>query len=444
VLTTTDTYRRVLKLLCLDLRFAEEFGDLLKSEGFFKQHHLIIFDQIQRFHFNYKREINHTDLRILIDEYCTIRSLDTIMLNSLRDELEEIFKIYTGDVMVLRDHLLTLIRRMRLSSSLKTAIDIVENNGNIDSIPQLMEKSIQLTLSDTGVTGESLEDLPILYQNLYGNTRLVPTGFPSLDDCLNGGYAPGELHVISGVPKTGKSTMGPVIGVNALLRGKRVFHITLEISEIEVMTKYSCILTGFGYDQIINSYNHATYLKLLSPYKPILNNLYIKYFTEGTASTSDIRSWISQVKNRDDQAPDFIIVDYDDCLVSSTKVKGDDSNDSLYGESGQIYSDLKILADYFKCPILTFSQVNRHGWSMVKKKGLITSDHLAHSARKAHRASSISSINFANGENEGVFYLDLARRGRSKQKIPIKRDLKKSLFWEEYNQSVNSFEELSD
>jgi len=435
----------VLQRLCIDLKFTHEFIDILDRENFFRQNHRIIFNQIIKiYHSRDDTEISLADLSMMIDEYSVVKSIDSMTLDSLREELEAIYRIKTGDPVILRDHLINALKRARVTLALKNSIDIATNDGDLDSIPKLLETALQISFDEDEHSGKDLINLPWIYREMYGAKNLVPTGIPTLDKNLNGGYGPGEVHVIVGRPKSGKSTIGPLIGVNSLLRGKKVFHISLEINTTEVLTKYGCILTGWSYNNIANAYSNSGYSAAIDPYVPLTENLFVKYFTEGTATVQDIKAWILKEKNRYDHTPDLIIVDYDDCLVSSRRFKNDNGGESMYGESGQIYTDLKLLADYFKCPLLTFSQVNRAGWGQAGKKGLITADHIAHSARKCHRATSIASINFASNEDEGVLFLDMCRRGQSKVKIPMKRDLGKCLFWEEYNSTADKYDEISD
>jgi hypothetical protein len=121
-----------------------------------------------------------------------------------------------------------------------------------------------------------------------------------------------------------------------------------------------------------------------------------------------------------------IIIDYDDCLLPTTKIK-----DNMYLEGSQIYADLKALADYFDCPIFTFAQPNRAAFNKVEHDEMIESSDLAHSAKKAMKATSISSLNFKKDDAFGWFYMDIVRRGVGNKKIPLKRILEKAAFVEE-------------
>ena len=123
--------------------------------------------------------------------------------------------------------------------------------------------------------------------------------------------------------------------------------------------------------------------------------------------------------------PDIIIIDNDDGMVP---VAGKSTD--MYEEAGEIYGDFIGLADYFKCPVLTLAQPKREAWEKADRGELIYSYDLAHSAKKAHKCFSISSVNFQDEQDEGIFYVDLVRRGESSVKIKVRKDLTRSLFQE--------------
>ena len=78
------------------------------------------------------------------------------------------------------------------------------------------------------------------------------------------------------------------------------------------------------------------------------------------------------------------------------------------------------------CPMVTFAQPKRESWDKPDRGEYIVEQDLAHSAKKAHKAFSISSINFAANSDRGTLYMDMVRRGRSSVAIPIIRDFSRS------------------
>jgi len=227
------------------------------------------------------------------------------------------------------------------------------------------------------------------------------------------------------VANSGKSSFASCVGSNMIMNGETVFHVTLEISEMDVMAKYAARLTGRTYDELlsvgIDEYNDKME-KLLTMLDP---KLYITHYTAGLVNTLVIRSWMSRIRAKEGVKPTVLICDYDDCLIPvGGGVKGD-----LYENAGRVYTDLLNLASYFRIPILTFAQPQRQAWGKAEDGEMITAQDLAHSAKKAHMAFSISSLNFKNGNEFGTLNLDMVRRGRP-TKVRLYRDLSRSLLQE--------------
>ena len=268
----------------------------------------------------------------------------------------------------------------------------------------------------------SLGDLDLVREELikrYSPSVLVSTGFPSLDNIFYGGFAPGEIHVVQAPPKAGKSALGVNVGAINVLLGKKVLHVTLELTHYEVLMRYVQRIASISYTDILKMEEDEWNLLKERIYNQVLKDyLFVLYYPEKSASAMEIHSWLTRQKVVREWKPDFIIIDYDDCLLPSSG-----SKDSLYEDSGDIYSDLIRLAVKWDVPILTFSQPVRDAWSKPDKGEAIEPNDLAHSARKAHRSWSISSLNFKTGSEEGFFYLGFNRRGKSGVRIPLKRKL---------------------
>lgn len=318
-----------------------------------------------------------------------------------------------------------------MKGALIQCVDIMEKGGSYEEIVKIVNNAAAVGTNDSknGISFEDLYNLPEVYNQYYNKACLLRTGIHSYDSAFMGGLAPGELHVIQAAPKTGKSTLACNIGAFALSCGKTVYHCTLEIKEFDVGIKYAARLTGLTYAEILGTEKRDYYHDRMRQYLDRKPNLFINYWTMGNASALHLRSWISKKRSQTGKNPDLIIVDYDDCLVPvGGRSKG--GEESMYNDAGHIYSELILMADYFNCPILTFAQPQRHAWNKFEKGELTVMQDLAHSARKAHKAYSVSSLNFKKDDNEGVLYIDVARRGESHRKVKIRRDLSRGIIKE--------------
>ena len=422
---STNYQRQVLKLLCTNVQFVAQHGSLVQEEYFENSALRLLTSIIKRYAMTYEKELDKSSLLIMIDEHCNSHGVTAEVAKAIRHEASSIFLTHIKSENFVTDQLLKFIRRQELKNALLQSVDIIQKDDSYEKILGLIDKAVSIgSGQDDGMKFEDLYDLPKVYSKMYDRSKIVTTGLDTYDKCLLGGMAPGEVHVIMAPPKTGKSSFGCLVGAMNVKRQKNVFHITLELKKEDIAAKYAQILTRMNMNDICEEATDV-YEKRIRKYELIKPYLFINYWTEKTINTLTIRSWISRIRAKTGVSPDLIIVDYDDLLLPTMGV-----SDSMYENSGNVYSDLKALADYFKVPILTFAQPQREGWTSPGMGNLIGAHQLAHSAKKAHNCFSVSSLNFEGESADGTLFVDIVRRGESKIKIPIRKDLSKSLFWE--------------
>lgn len=425
-LYSSDYQRQVLKLMCHNTTFVAQYGTLVKEEYFENPALRTLTSMIKQYAFAYEKELDLSSLQIMIDEHSSSHGITAEVAKAIRSEAKNIFVTHIKSEMFVTDQLVKFARRQELKNALIQSVDILEKDDSYEKVLALIDKAVSIGAgNDDGMSFDDLVNLPKIYSEIYDRQKIVTTGLDTFDKCLLGGMAPGEVHVIMAPPKTGKSSFGCMTGAANVRRQKNVFHITLELKKEDIAAKYAMNLTKLNMDDICNPLTTDVYTARIKKYDLIKPHLFINYWTEKTINTLTIRSWISRIRAKTGVSPDLIIVDYDDLLLPTQGV-----SDSMYENSGNVYSDLKALADYFQSPIMTFAQPQREGWTAPGMGNLIGSHQLAHSAKKAHNCFSVSSLNFEGDSADGTLFVDIVRRGESKVKIPIRKDLAKSRFFE--------------
>jgi len=353
-----------------------------------------------------------------ITNYLVQVGLDDEKQREIILEAKRLFK-ESVDVSYVKERVIYFLKEVEVKSFLSDIPRLVME-GKVGFVLEKFEYISSIGASTSNAV--NLGDLDLVREELikrYSPSVLVSTGFPTLDNIFYGGFAPGEIHVVQAPPKAGKSALGVNVGAINVLLGKRVLHVTLELTHYEVLMRYVQRIASISYTDILKMEEDEWNLLKERIYNQVLKDyLFVLYYPEKSASAMEIHSWLTRQKVVREWKPDFIIIDYDDCLLPSSG-----SKDSLYEDSGDIYSDLIRLAVKWDVPILTFSQPVRDAWSKPDKGEAIEPNDLAHSARKAHRSWSISSLNFKTGSEEGFFYLGFNRRGKSGVRIPLKRKL---------------------
>lgn len=419
-------------MLCENVQFSSTFAPILKADFFESQPSKLAYSMIYEYVINYGKELDQNGLLILANDFVTHKGYTSDVFNMIKEEVKTIFHTPINSEDFIRDKLTHFVKSKAFEHALIESVDLVKTDEKhgFERALRLIDNAV--SIGDTGNRGfwfEDLKHLPDTYTKYYSKENMVMTGYPDYDTYIGGGMAPGELHVILGKPKSGKSTFGVNVGSNVLMSGKPVFHISLELKKDDVALKYASRLTGMTKDEILVQ-RTADYQKAIEGYMIYKPNLYIEYWTMKTINAMTIRSWISQIRAKTGKSPGLIIVDYEDLL----KPTGGES-DNMYTDSGGVYADLIGLGDYFKCPVLSFSQAKREAWKAFEDKNAsrpLDSSDLSHSAMKAHHCTSIASLNFKENDVDGMLYLDISRRGESHKEIRIKRDYSRSIVKQQF------------
>lgn len=423
---SSDFQLEVLSLLCHNLEFSLNYVTFIDHLYFDSKEHKIIFRCIASYIQEYEQEIDEKNLKMVADDFMTKKSIDGNDFIAVMKEIGRIFNLTVKNEKFVVDKLVEFVTSQRLKNAIIKSVDVLERGDNYQDVLKLVDEALSVGVKlDSGLCFNDFNDLTNNIKITYDSSRIVRTGFTTFDSAMMGGISSEEVHVIQGKPKDGKSTIACNIGAFAALCGKNVFHVSGEIKKLDVMIKYACRLTGMSYSEIFKC-DIQDYQQKMARFYKLSPNLFINSWPEGYATMLDVRAWISRIRSTTGVSPDLIILDYDDCF----RPAGIYQDGDLYGNSGKVYDDMIGLASYMKCGILTFAQPKREAWGKPEIGEMITAADITHSAKKIMKCFSVSSLNFKKDSDDGVLYLDLARRGSSHVKIPIKKSLYRAIFQE--------------
>jgi replicative DNA helicase len=339
-----------------------------------------------------------------------------------RQLIDEIYNIPIYDEKIFVDKIKEWIKREKMIIAIEKVIKYLKDK-KYEEIRKEIECALNINIDAVDYADiTSFESLPDDIKEERGDDIIVRSGFPTLDNCIYGGYGAGEVHIVLAGAKAGKTSFLIQIGTNAVKDGKSVVHITLELSETLVKWKYACCMTGLTYEEIKNE---DIFKERMNVFKQKFNpKLFIKKFPIGKTDTLMIKGFIQSLISQGKlEKPDLIIIDYDDLLIP-TKPTG-----KQYEDVGLIYEDMIALGEFFKCPILTPAQTNRLGWIKSQKGEIITSAEMAHSALKKMYCNTIVTLN-PQGYDRLILYVDTVRLGTLDKEIDIICDLSRNRYAE--------------
>ena len=227
----------LLTLLCFDDKHAIIIRGLVEAdlfEGYYQEVARTVYTFIDS-----QKEAPKEHLPDLFDRIIEGKDRKATTFKNILHQLHQTKDGINTDFVMCR--LAEFVRIQQLKGAMVQAIDIFQSGkvgedemSRIESIfSQAMKR--RLEVFDPGVMlGDKQRALDFLNKD---EGEVFRTGVKELDRCMLGPLRKG-LHLFIGLPKKGKTWWCVNLGKNAFLEGKRVCHITLEMSEEKMARRY--------------------------------------------------------------------------------------------------------------------------------------------------------------------------------------------------------------
>jgi len=434
----TDVQIKFIGLLVQDKTWAELNGfDLIKPEYFENR---ILNRVCSWIHSYYKKRKDIPTKLILTEEAKNYANDHNDMQSYFKYEqiINDIYTVEGGDAAreEFKEKVITFIKQAKWKQTLKNGTLAFSINNVNQAIERFKEILAIGTENDLGLDMSTLsnDDFLAMMGETYDKKNMIKTGIPGWDAALGGGFVKDNLHILGGAPGFGKSKTMAYLAKQALMDGKKVVFITLELSEVETMANIKIAISGISFFDMLKPENRIEFDSKCANFENTFSkDLVVKFYKPATVNCDTIENYIMKViqykkeKEGRDWKPDVIYLDYLDKLLPTQKIKG-----SLYEDIGGVTDDCKNLAITFHCPVISGSQLGRSVWN-IKGSEVISLDSLAESARKAHLAHSITTINVNPGEKavgKARLFMAKSRSGKPGTTIYIEQNLGKCLLYE--------------
>lgn len=212
-------------------------------------------------------------------------------------------------------------------------------------------------LLEAGITGrmsarDVAADLRAVLDADAPSFHPVPTGFPVLDDMLEGGFRPGQLVIVgarSGIGKTALAVNG--FALAAAGRGRRVAVVTLEMTSRELGARLVASRTGFGAGAILTGRLASADLPRIRRSLDDIETLPLAIISPRDVRLSAISREVRAAVRRDHA--EIVIIDY------LQLIRHDRASLPRFEAVGDISATMKRLAVDLGIPLVVLAQLNR-------------------------------------------------------------------------------------
>lgn len=338
------------RLLALLIKDAEHSHELIQPEYFTNPILAEIAKVVQE---TYERidpkqiHLSKTTLRALVKANLGKKKKEIWPL--CREAIRRVYRDKLRDKEVLRGQALDFSRERRYQEAL-VLMERDISNKKFDVAHRRFEE-LRNFGRDPDVGVDYWENLRSTDRYRDDRNNICPTGWNRMDRKMGGGMGGGELGIILGPGKRGKTTSLVNIAVGCLHRNKSVAIATAELSEKKYRKRIDSLLSGVPAHKLFKLRKKVR-RRLKIARRLMTANLYIKQFPTGKGSTVDIEAWLGRLEENDIHI-DVLLVDYIFLFQPRFRVKERRFN------IGQVAVELRGIAVERDIPVWTASQGNR-------------------------------------------------------------------------------------
>jgi len=269
----------------------------------------------------------------------------------------ELFSSPEVDVSWLIDRTEKWCQERAIQIALFKSIDILEGNDKHltkNAIPELLTDALSVGFN-IDIGHDYFDDAEERFESYHKVDDRLPTGIEIMDKVLRGGFAKKSLNVALAGTGVGKSLLMCFVAANAMMLGKNVMYITMEMSEEMISERIDANLMDLRI-QDVESLRKSEYLQRIDKLKSkTMGKLLVKEFPTASANSSHFRALLREARIKKKFEPDLLVVDYLN-ICASARMK---MTNNSYNYVKAIAEELRGLAMEFNVPLLTATQATR-------------------------------------------------------------------------------------
>ena len=353
---------RIELLILRNLIYNEEYTrkviPFIKDDYFEEQNQKIIFQEISSFIQEYNKLATKEILSIEVEKRNDINDSNfkevVDIISSLEDEVGEIDWLIDSTEKWCRDRAIYLA----LMESIQLADGKDESKGR-DAIPTILSDALSVSF-DNHVGHDYLQDYEKRFESYHRKEDRIPFDLEYFNKITKGGLPNKTLNIALAGTGVGKSLFMCHVASSALIEGKNVLYITLEMAEEKIAERIDANLLNVNIQDITDLPKPMFDTKVEALAKKTQGTLIIKEYPTASAHSGHFKSLLNELALKKSFRPDIIFVDYlNICASSRYRANG---NVNSYSYIKAIAEELRGLAVEANLPIVSATQTTRSGF----------------------------------------------------------------------------------
>jgi replicative DNA helicase len=229
------------------------------------------------------------------------------------------------------------------------------------ALPDLLSKALGVAF-DTNVGHDYVDNYEERFDFYHKEEDRIPFDLEYFNKITKGGIPNKTLNIALAGTGVGKSLFMCHVAASALVDGKNVLYITMEMAEERIAERIDANLLNVPIDQLPNMSREMFRTKVEDIARKTNGKLIVKEYPTGSAHAGHFRALLNELKLKKQFEPDIIFIDYLN-ICASSRMKGMGGSINSYNYIKAIAEELRGLAVEFDVPIFSATQTTRSGYS---------------------------------------------------------------------------------
>ncbi len=349
----------VLRNLIHNEEYVRKVIPFIKADYFEEYNQKVVFEEILKFVGEYNQPVTKEVLCIETEKRQDINDSSfkeiTQLISSLEDETSEFNWLVDTTEKWCRDRAIYL--------ALMESIQLADGKSEVkdrDAIPSILSDALAVSF-DTHIGHDYLIDYEERYESYHRKENKIEFDLEFFNKITKGGLPNKTLNIALAGTGVGKSLFMCHVASSALLQGKNVLYITLEMAEEKIAERIDANLLNVNIQDIIDLPKPMYEDKVTNLAQKTQGTLIIKEYPTAAAHSGHFKSLLNELALKKSFRPDIIFIDYLN-ICASSRYRGNSSVNS-YSYIKAIAEELRGLAVEANLPIVSATQTTRSGFA---------------------------------------------------------------------------------
>ncbi len=349
----------VLRNLLHNEEYVRKVIPFIKGDYFEDRNQRIVFEEIVKFVEDYNKPATKEVLCIETEKRQDITDDSfkeiTTLIGSLDEQPSEFDWLVNTTEKWCRDRAIYLA----LMESIQLADGKDDTKGR-DAIPTILSDALGVSF-DTNVGHDYLIDYEQRYESYHRKEDKIEFDLEFFNKITKGGLPNKTLNIALAGTGVGKSLFMCHVASSALLQGKNVLYITLEMAEEKIAERIDANLLNIPIQDITDLPKVMYESKVTNLAKKTQGTLIIKEYPTASAHSGHFKALLQELALKKSFRPDIIFIDYLN-ICASSRYRAN-SNVNSYSYIKAIAEELRGLAVEANVPIVSATQTTRSGFA---------------------------------------------------------------------------------